>query len=336
MANLLITTRCNRQCPYCFAQEAMADAAHRKMGFAELIHTVDHILPSGPKQIGLLGGEPTLHDNFVDFARYLIKRGLRIKTFTNGVCTEQRLKEMERLKNTWPQFRFVVNINDPSIEPPAVINRQRRFLSEMKGHYDVSINLYEINQNLNFLLDYCDRYNIRERTFRLGLTVPVIGEANAYMPLEHYRPLAERVVDLATALKAYHNKISLDCGFPLCMFTDAQIGTLFRLKANIKFHCSPVVDISPGGDTWYCFPLSQYFRIPLSETQNPLSDLRHAYTKFYDFIKQHVTSGIYEDCAQCTYRTDGMCSGGCLAYSLKLASASSRQILEDFRHHELP
>ena len=71
MANLLITTDCQRNCTYCFAK---GDRNKRMLiGWDNFLTAIDFIA-TGPKALNILGGEPTLHPEFDHILAYLIKQ----------------------------------------------------------------------------------------------------------------------------------------------------------------------------------------------------------------------------------------------------------------------
>ena len=93
MANVLLTDGCVRLCPYCFAKEYMGERKPTFLSWKDMVYIADLHVQSG-EHISLLGGEPTLHHNFVDFILYLIKRNIRVNVFTSGIVSENVLNEM--------------------------------------------------------------------------------------------------------------------------------------------------------------------------------------------------------------------------------------------------
>ena len=73
MANILLTEKCVRSCPYCFAKEHMDGAeSDRTITWDNLIYIADLLEISREPHVSLLAGEPTLHPDFIDFVLYLL------------------------------------------------------------------------------------------------------------------------------------------------------------------------------------------------------------------------------------------------------------------------
>jgi radical SAM protein with 4Fe4S-binding SPASM domain len=106
-----------------------------------------------------------------------------------------------------------------------------------------------------------------------------------------------------------------DCGFPLCVFTDEQLGLLYKLNnGRLSFGCGPAVDIGPDLSVWSCFPLSQYHKKSLYDFNN-LKEIGEHYRSLHAKIRVEA-GGIYQRCDSCRYRESELCMGGCLAHIL--------------------
>ncbi len=123
MSNVLLTEICNRRCPYCFAQHAMARGDARTMSLAEVVRVADLLVASRAARVGILGGEPTLHPDFVDILPYLLSRGLRATVFTNGLASEETVAALSAIA-PGAKVTYVVNVNYPEITPSREAARQ--------------------------------------------------------------------------------------------------------------------------------------------------------------------------------------------------------------------
>ena len=117
MPNLMLTNRCNFNCSYCFGKDQMPPAVKgqdmTRETFLELVawskrdsqHTVIH----------LMGGEPTIHTDFVWMAKYALEQGCEVKVFSNLASPRAR-EYAEELKDS--QIRWVINVNPPESRTP--------------------------------------------------------------------------------------------------------------------------------------------------------------------------------------------------------------------------
>lgn len=89
MANLLITSRCNLKCFYCYV-----DAANRKVQDIEesaLHELIDTLYARGTRLVVLLGGEPLLYKNIGDIIAHIKKKGMVCELITNGYFVGRHL-----------------------------------------------------------------------------------------------------------------------------------------------------------------------------------------------------------------------------------------------------
>lgn len=80
--SLFITQRCNLKCIYCFP-----DSPNRKekdIPLDKLIHVIDELYDIGTRYITILGGEPTLRDDFDKIVDYITSKGILTEVSTNG------------------------------------------------------------------------------------------------------------------------------------------------------------------------------------------------------------------------------------------------------------
>jgi hypothetical protein len=318
MANVVISNRCNRKCPYCFAMHTMPGNRPRDMSLPDVVRIADLVVAAGGKQLSLLGGEPTLHPHFTEICRYLLHRNLKVVLLTNGIADDAVIAGLRGIPSGAP-LEVMVNVNFPEITPAHERERQRAFLTALGRRCCISLNLYRAD------LDPCFAAELgascgTSKIVRVGLAQPILDAANESLGVEHYRAAAAQIVRLAEASRRVGGMVTFDCGIPLCAFTDAQLGALYRCGTDFNFVCSPVVDVSMDLETWACFPLSQGKRIPLQNGES-LPHLHKLYREEWASLRAaHQADGIFAECSSCGYRLAQRCAGGCLAHALRLGA----------------
>jgi len=318
MANILLTTSCNRSCPYCFAKREMATITKEPLlSWDNLIYIADFLKAEGQRHISLLGGEPTLHPECVDFILYLLERGFEVTVFTNGVLSPLRLKEFKRhlVEVTVERLSFVCNLNDPEQTPASDQERERihQFLSLLGPWTIPGFNIYRLDFRLEFLFDFINRYGMK-RHIRLGLTHPVPGRQSDFIQVEKMRTIIERLCSYRKWFDSFRVTPGLDCGFPICKFTDEELGWMFRLRVASHFSCGPAFDIAPDLGLYHCFPLSNYQRRSLLEFDS-LRQIDEHFARLHDQLKCELP-GIYAECDGCRAQEEGVCCGGGLCQVL--------------------
>jgi len=316
MANLVINNRCNRKCPYCFAMHTMPGHRPQDMPLPDVVQIADHVIAAGGKQLGVLGGEPTLHPHCVEICLYLLRRSLKVDLLTNGIADDATIARFRAIPSGAP-FEVMVNVNFPEITPAHERERQRAFLTALGRRCCISLNMYRVDLDPCFAVELGASCGT-SKTVRVGLAQPILDATNENLGLEHYRAAAAQIVRLAEASRRIGGLVTFDCGIPLCAFTDAQLGALYRSGTDFNFVCSPVVDISMDLDTWACFPFSQGKHIPLRDGRS-IPDLHKLYREEWARLRAaHQADGIFAECGSCSYRRAQRCAGGCLSHALRL------------------
>lgn len=310
MPNILLTTLCNRSCPYCFAGNEMPGPANL-ISRENLIYIADFLLASGQRHISLLGGEPTLHPECLDFILYLLDRGFNVTVFTNGILGQCDLDEFKRhlAGVSVERLDFVCNLNNP-IQTPASAQESEKvhtFLETMGPWTTPGFNIYRLDFSLDFLFDYIGRYGMKRR-LRLGIAHPVPGSRTDFIQTGEIREVVSRLYSYRRFFDRFRVSPGLDCGFPICKFSDEELGWLHRFPGNPFFGCGPAIDISPDMSVYHCFPLSKYHRKSLFEFDS-MARLREHFRTIRSAIQAEI-SGIYDECDGCQRREDGVCSGG--------------------------
>jgi radical SAM protein with 4Fe4S-binding SPASM domain len=318
VANLLLTNYCNRSCPYCFAREALATAGNTdtkaQLAFDDLVTVLDFLDRSSEKVITFLGGEPTLHPRFSHYLRYALLRGFLVRVFTNGLCEGSLINQVREiiddLELNSEQLRFMLNVNEPSRTDVLEKDTQEALLRALGPHSVLSLNVYHSDFDISYHLQLVERFDL-VRSVRVGLAQPIAGGANAFLSVEDYKPTLKRLVEASQLCHERNVVLALDCGFPLCLWTDTELGILYRTNAVMSFKCGPCVDIGPDLSVWHCFPLGDAYRVSLSDFAD-LSELRdHLRSTIRKNAKRR---GIFDACDDCVYYDRGQCSGGCLAH----------------------
>lgn len=313
MANVLLTQLCVRSCPYCFAKKYMGEVSPRDMlSWDNLIYLADFILKSGNHHISLLGGEPLLHPHFSEFVQYLSKRDIYSSIFTSGIAPK---KLFETIKNELAddnlKYQFICNVNDPNKSPSHELPKVHAFLETFGKRTTLSFNIYELDFSFDFLVEYIKKFNLKNH-IRLGLAHPIPNQPNHCISPVDFPKVAERLSYFYDKLKDENIEIGFDCGFPLCIFTEEQIGKMFLWSnGRLVFKCGPAIDIGPDMSVWSCFPLSSFNKKSVFDFDS-LREIDEFYSK--KMIEMREEGGLYEKCATCKYRKSGLCTAGCVSH----------------------
>ena len=319
MPNVLLTYSCVRSCPYCFAgDESRKRSGDKFLSWENLIYLADFFETAGEMKIQLLGGEPTLHPDFIDMVIYLLERKFDITVFTSGIMKNRILSEMASVFANVPLSRltFNCNLNDPEQTPASLSEQEsvRAFLSQFGYRTTPGFNIYRTDFKLDFIFRLISEFGMF-RMIRLGITHPVPGKKNSFIAPDDVGAIYGTICAYEPLLDRLRIRLRFDCGFPLCELSPTQLGTLYRLvNGTFHFSCVPIIDIGPDMDVWSCFPLSSYQRKSIFDFDS-MNAVRNHFHKLHEIIRVEV-AGIYEKCDSCVWRGERLCSGGCLGHSL--------------------
>lgn len=313
MGNLIITTTCNRKCRFCFAEQRLGRGAAGGrspfMPVAGIRAVMDLLERGGERELRLLGGEPTLHPEFIPIVEEAIGRGFTITLFSNGLMTPEVADLLARLSPE--QVSVLCNVSPQAADSERQRARLHANLEKLGPRARLGVTLTEPEMDADFLVDYVNRFKLTRRV-RLGIAQPIVGKDNEYLSPARYREAGGFMVRLAERLCAEGILLGFDCGLTLCMFSEAEIGRLFTASEGFVMHCAPIIDIGTGMDVWHCFPLSQVL-VSRFEDFTTRSEM----VRFYSRATQGYRSlGCKPECLSCRFLRTRQCTGGCLAHAM--------------------
>ena len=317
MANLYLTHKCKRGCPFCFARKVLkaADNVNEVLTLEEIETFLDHF-KGQIRDIGLLGGEPFQYPKLIEVIKLLQSRHIHAKIFTSA--TDPLPEGLEEFDCGCGDVNFVVNVGDRSSYNDRQFANLEHFFDKFHRVSALSYTIFDLEKdNPDFLFDMIDHYQL-VRNIRTGIALPIYKGGNQYIQLEDYKKAGEYFIKCSERAVKRHITMSMDCGFQACMFTEEQMGHLIRLGAGIGFMCGAAIDIGPGLQAWNCFPLFQLGRVNALDACS-MEDLKNKLNaKLEETLGSEV--GVLPGCAACDLLRRGLCEGGCKSFkSVKTA-----------------
>jgi hypothetical protein len=315
--NLIVTDVCNRNCPYCFAESKLNRSQSKKkllnkdrfISIKNYLVYLNFLKKSRDTQLKLLGGEPTQHPRFIEMVTMALEQDFDLVIFTNGLWGSEVLNFFR--KGIHPKVRFVFNINEPAVRTKNETALQKKSLEIVGKQAKCGFNIFRKDFDLLFLGDIIEKYSL-EKTIRLGLACPIANTGNEYIPNEDLKTTGTRLAAQLRQLEKRDIVGAFDCGFPLCMFSENELGSIILTTDGIKSLCNPIIDVGMDLMAWPCFPLSNILNVSILEYET-VDELKSFYGKKLKYFRQF---GSQEDCLDCKYRKRAQCSGGCLSRGL--------------------
>lgn len=315
MANIILTSKCQRNCQYCFASEDKGDDFT-----IENFNKVVNLLSTGPKLVNLLGGEPTLHKDFNLFLDILLKQDFQVQVFTNGMVEEHILdKTIDVIDSNSikeDQLYFCVNVNEKKYRSEDEDKLTKQFFKRLNKLTYPSFNIFEKEASLDFLVGLVKEYDL-DPIIKLGLGLP---GGDKHLPLKDYREVGLKILNFSDKIKANDIGMMFDCGVPLCLFTLSEVNRLNSNPLNdLMYYCGTPLDIHADMTATNCFPLAHLCRVNLDKFDE-FEDLYHYFK--YTF---KCSVGLYEECTSCKLFKK-LCFSGCKGLYLKEKKEDDGQI----------
>lgn len=321
MANVVINEACNLRCSYCFANQLNCD--ENNISLINFQKAVEFILKDNHEQIGIMGGEPTLHPNFSSILHYL-KDNAQVEDvilFTNGVNLENFIPQLSNKK-----FRVLFNCNSPEqigiSSYKKMIDNIRKCITQfgMGDRVAIGVNIYSPDIDYTYIFDILRELQLKY--LRISIVVPNTPMDHDCNVLEFFAKMKSVTFDMIK--KALKNGIMpvFDCNKPpVCWYSHKEREEIIALSRNQisnillqESTCYPVIDILQDLTAIRCMGCYTDNRVRISDFQS-IHELRDYFRMMIDEPINH--SVVHPDCEECYYHQVEKCNPGCLIYKMR-------------------
>ena len=255
--------------------------------------------------VHLMGGEPTLHKDFVWMAEMTVNQGFDVAIFSNA-ATPKAPEYSEQLKHL--DIRWIVNVNSPDTRTVAQEKSLRESLRILRENVTLTFNMTPEPVSNEWLVDLIYDYTLRKK-IKVGFVLPTLSHKNQYLDNDDYSRVAERVVAFASFCETFDISLDYECGIPWCAFTPSQLGQLWHANAKFFSSCDSILDIMPNGCVMYCLPLATLYAVPFDQFE----DYPAAKQWYESTLNPYRPMGSTPTCFSCNLLRSGVCRGGCVA-----------------------
>jgi MoaA/NifB/PqqE/SkfB family radical SAM enzyme len=309
MANLSITNVCNKKCVYCFANDTKLEFGQTFISEKTYEKALDYLERSGIKQARILGGEPTLHPKFKIFIEKAVSRNLSIMLFTNGLISDDLIEFLSSLPEG--KLSILLNTVHPSENNNQAMERQKMVMKKLGKSIIVGINLYNAKQELDYLLDYVTRFNLKKE-IRIGISHSVLSQNNVFLHPKDYQKIGYNIALFKSKAKKVKVKLGFDCGLVPCMFPEEYLDILKDELKKAGTCCHPIIDLLTDGSFISCYPLNNLVKVKIHD-ELVASDLINT---FENALLPYRQIGIYPYCTKCVL-FNNRCNGGCMSFRIQ-------------------
>jgi hypothetical protein len=313
MANLVLTTACNRNCAYCFTSRT-ALSLPREIRLDAAQEVLDWVAASGHSEVRLLGGEPTLHIQFPAILREALERGLQVVVFSNGLMPDGALAAI--MNAPADKCRVMLNLNIGGADSDHLRTQVSETAAALGQRAFIGVNIHQPVLPLMEAVRFTEAHGLR-KVIRIGLAHPGMDRKNRWLHPRDYRRAGHEIELFLRDIQPEGYSLSLDCGFVPCMFSDDFLHLAGMNAADIGCRCGAIPDILPDLTAIHCFPLGELDQLPISgvDTITQMNGLLQERARVFRGI------GIFRECISCPLRESGQCHGGCIAAARSRSSA---------------
>ena len=312
MPNIIITDYCNLNCSYCFAN----NKANTHMTLKNLKVALD-FCAAGGSDVGIIGGEPTLHPNFKNVIKeinqYCIGTNTTALLYTNGIELEQYLGYLG------DRIHLLINVNPPNeiggtnfTKIVSTINRIDD-LCWFGNRATCGITLHPNRQDYSFIWNIVDNHAIG------SLRISVASPGGCYANLkenkeEYYNNMKPIFLKVCKEAQEHNCRLWLDCNrIPLCYFSDEEKELVFDVCNNLgETFCRPVIDITPDLQAFSCFGTRTEEGIDLTLFHDA-AEIERFFLATNSFPK--AMKNAIGRCETCAAHALMQCQGGCLSFA---------------------
>ncbi|MDM8542582.1 radical SAM protein [Desulfococcaceae bacterium HSG9] len=309
MANISLTTYCNRNCSFCFARNVRNNVCPN-MSVSTFIRAVDFFKAGGLDTIHLMGGEPTLHPKFPFLVEKILERRLNIQIFTGGVIADSLLDALDASSLASDNLNFILNVDLTHSSNDMLLHHQEALCQRLSKKITLGATILHAAQDLSRLIDWHNRWHTAP-AIRLGVAHPIAKGGNRFVrepQLFNVGALAERFCRKAIEGGIH---IEFDCGWTPCMFSSFFMENS-PFASQIGQRCNPIIDVLPNGSIAPCYALSHINDKKLQNKETRDNMVAHFETE----LEPWREIGSKTDCTTCAYRNNGICRGGCVARAM--------------------
>ncbi|MDD3012880.1 MAG: radical SAM protein [Candidatus Gastranaerophilales bacterium] len=211
--NLVINSRCNLNCAYCFGHYSQRQTPDWKL--EDLKKLIDNLYKKGTRYILVQGGEPLLHNDLGEIFKYIYEKGIVTAIVTNGQFPERikKIPEISLLDNICFSLDGGKEGND-IVRGKGCFDKVMESIEAVKEFHKVPIRInstiskYVVN-DIDFMAEFVKKNKIEWGINYLFKGNEVLGE-------EDLAPTADEIIEYQRKILEYKRK-----GYPI--FTTTKI-----------------------------------------------------------------------------------------------------------------
>jgi MoaA/NifB/PqqE/SkfB family radical SAM enzyme len=309
--NIILTYKCNLGCEYCYEKGAKLN--YGDIPFDNFEKILKWLRKNKRDRIILLGGEPTLHPNFIDLLKISESNKMRVAILTNLLFNEKIIKAIIDYKG---YLILQANINNPYTykdDSYDLVYANLKRLHNGKRNLVLRYNMYKDNH------DFGNIVKIAKETkwpIRFSAVNNPVSCESAAKKNENFREMypKDKITDFLDTCNREKVAIVFARPVPKCIFKREEIE---KYKKNaIKFKCYVGKDgdytarliVNPDLSVMGCYGVP--IRGPELTSFKDIGELSDYYKGHYIRLRKIP---LAPECLSCQDYLNDICQGGCLS-----------------------
>lgn len=319
--NLILTSSCNKGCPYCFASEDRKNNINNKNSMTlEQFNSIIDKIPPSTNPIKLLGGEPTQHPQFKEIVNSLISRNRSITIISNFLFNDDILNFLcEKVLDY--RITFLINSTNLDIKDRIELfkknyNTLYKVLYQVNAEENLSCGItIENDKNAEYYINYIDfliKNLFKIERLRISISFPGRKEDKNFNIINN-KSIGEMLLSIVYKTVNSGIQPSLDCVIFPCLFKNKEeLKYIKKFTNNFKYKCTgnPPTDIFFDDTVSYCYPLREAIKINLNDYEK-MDEVVDALNIKYTTIKYNIDKP--NECLSCIFYNNE-CEGPCLGF----------------------
>ena len=299
-----LTDRCNLSCPYCFAPKN----SKKDLSGNNLAEFILFCLNNKPECIHVTGGEPSLHNNFIDILSKLADIAPLV-VYSNLVKKDIFSSAFKLYKK---DIYFLVNLNERKFYKNNELNNIENNIKEaIKLGLKIAIGhtfyTNNIKEEFEEMIKFIEKYRLTH--FRVSQSLQCVNTKYG-LSKENIKILYKFIAENIEKMKNKGIKIYFDCPVPFCYIKDEVVDYLM-LYGAIPKHCNPKAFIQSDLTVTHCYSTMHTLDVKKISEFKTIDEIREYSLE----VIKSVTKRTCNKCVSCRhFEKDKTC--GCPYYSI--------------------
>lgn len=219
---IYLTENCNANCSHCFNAKIRED---KHMDTATVKRMFEFLSNNKVEGLKVMGGEPTIHPDFVEIYKHSQTCFEHVGLFTNALNEE--IFKIKPRHNDSIVYNYVF-IND-KFDYQKLLPDVPSFMRAFEIVVDSKTNLKSLFNRIEYTYSKCKEFNIHDKYIKLQLTLNCIENI-----FDHKETINHNFLEAIKFIKSIApNCLSFDHQYPLCFWLPETIEQMEKMKVNV-------------------------------------------------------------------------------------------------------